>query len=178
MSTDGRKRPKKPFRDMKKLIIGLPLLTTPQPKETLYVYRAAAKEVGSTMLASEVAPEKDNTKAWTPYTDGASNLKGSRANLVLIGPSGVEYTYALRLNFVNTNNEAKYEALLAGLRIAKRMKVQSLEAKVDSKLVASQINESYVASNNSMVRYLAKANEHIACFKSFSIKNILRNQNC
>ncbi|GJU66042.1 reverse transcriptase domain-containing protein [Tanacetum coccineum] len=84
---------------------------------------------------------------------------------------------ALRLTFDSTNNEAEYEALLAGLRIAKKMNIQRVEKKVDSKLVASQINGSYIANNDSMVKYLAKAREYIACFKSLSIKNILTNQN-
>nr|GEX15783.1 putative reverse transcriptase domain, ribonuclease H-like domain protein [Tanacetum cinerariifolium] len=83
-----------------------------------------------------MAREKNDTEAWTLYIDGASKFKGSRASLVLIGPSGIEYTYALRLKFVNTNNEVKNEALPACLRIARRMKMQSWEAKVDSKLVA------------------------------------------
>nr|GEV13180.1 reverse transcriptase domain-containing protein [Tanacetum cinerariifolium] len=100
-----------------------------------------------------------------------------KAGLCLIGPSGVEYTYALRLMFTSTNNEAEYEARLAGLRIARRMKIQSLEAKFDSKLVASQINGSYIASSDSMIKYLAKAKDYIACFKSFSIANIPRNLN-
>nr|GEY03069.1 reverse transcriptase domain-containing protein [Tanacetum cinerariifolium] len=47
--------------------------------------------------------------------------KGSGACLVLIGPSGVEYTYSLCLTFPSTNNEAEYEAILAGLRIARQM---------------------------------------------------------
>ncbi|GJZ90000.1 reverse transcriptase domain-containing protein [Tanacetum coccineum] len=63
----------------------------------------------------EVPVERDDTKVWTLFTDGASNPKGSGARLVLIGPIGVEYTYALCLTFLSTNNEAKYEALLAGL---------------------------------------------------------------
>ncbi|GKF45343.1 reverse transcriptase domain-containing protein, partial [Tanacetum coccineum] len=42
--------------------------------------------------------------------------KGSIAALVLISPSGVEFMYALRLNFANTNKEAEYVALLVGLR--------------------------------------------------------------
>ncbi|GJR66367.1 reverse transcriptase domain-containing protein [Tanacetum coccineum] len=62
----------------------------------------------------EVPPEIDDTEVWTLFTDGATSLKGSGAGLVLIGPSGLEYTYALRLTFVSTNNEAEYEALLAG----------------------------------------------------------------
>ncbi|GKC67446.1 reverse transcriptase domain-containing protein [Tanacetum coccineum] len=39
------------------------------------------------------------------------------AGLMLISPEGREYTYALRFEFETTNNEAEYEALLAGLRI-------------------------------------------------------------
>ncbi|GJW49529.1 reverse transcriptase domain-containing protein [Tanacetum coccineum] len=125
----------------------------------------------------EPAPEKDDTEGWTLFTDEASSSKGSGAGLVLIGPSGIEHTYALRLTFDNTNNEAEYEALLAGLRITRGMSIQKLETKVDSKLVASQINGSYVASSDSMMKYLAKAKEHITYFRSFSIKNIPRNQN-
>ncbi|GKG53739.1 reverse transcriptase domain-containing protein, partial [Tanacetum coccineum] len=87
----------------------------------------------------EVPPKVDNTEVWTLFTDGATSLKGSEAGLVLIEPSGLEYTYALRLTFVSTNNKVEYEALLARLRIARKMKVSSLEVKVDSKLVANQI---------------------------------------
>ncbi|GKF66962.1 reverse transcriptase domain-containing protein, partial [Tanacetum coccineum] len=38
-------------------------------------------------------------------------------------------------------NQAEYEALLAGLRIVKKIGVQSLAVNIDSKLVASQIND-------------------------------------
>ncbi|GJW96348.1 hypothetical protein Tco_0178156 [Tanacetum coccineum] len=50
---------------------------------------------------------KDVVEKWTLFTDGASNNKGSGAGLVLISPSGVEFTYALRLNFTSMNNEAE-----------------------------------------------------------------------
>nr|GEX99499.1 hypothetical protein [Tanacetum cinerariifolium] len=132
--------------------------------------------VESYFWTPEVPPEKDDTESWTLFTDEASSLKGSGVGLILIGPSGVEYTYALRRTFTNTNNEAEYKALLAELRI-ESIKIQNLEAKVDSNLVASQINRSYVANSDSMIKYLAKAKEYIVCFKSFSIKNIPRNLN-
>ncbi|GJX85673.1 reverse transcriptase domain-containing protein [Tanacetum coccineum] len=125
----------------------------------------------------EAPPEEDDTESWTLFTDGASSPKGSGAGLVLIGPSGIEYTYALRLTFPSTNNEAEYEALLAGLRIARQMNISNIEVKVDSKLVASQINGSYEANKDSMIRYLAKAKEYASGFKSFSIENIPRNMN-
>ncbi|GKB20728.1 reverse transcriptase domain-containing protein [Tanacetum coccineum] len=125
----------------------------------------------------EAPPEEDDTESWTLFTDGASSPKGSGAGLVLIGPSGIEYTYALRLTFPSTNNEAEYEALLAGLRIARQMNISKIEVKVDSKLVANQINGSYEANKDSMIRYLAKAKEYASGFKSFSIKNIPMNMN-
>ncbi|GJV26936.1 reverse transcriptase domain-containing protein [Tanacetum coccineum] len=122
-------------------------------------------------------PERDATEEWVLFKDGASSTKRSGAGLVLIGPSGIEHTYALRLTFDSTNNEAEYEALLAGLRIAREMGIQKLAVKVESKLVASQINGNYVANSDKMMKYLAKAKEHIVSFGSFSIKNIPRNQN-
>ncbi|GKF18424.1 reverse transcriptase domain-containing protein, partial [Tanacetum coccineum] len=52
-----------------------------------------------------------------------------------IDPSGKEYTYALRFEFETTNNEAEYEALLAGLRIAQEMEITKVAIFLDSQLV-------------------------------------------
>ncbi|GKD83680.1 reverse transcriptase domain-containing protein, partial [Tanacetum coccineum] len=87
----------------------------------------------------------DETNIWKLYTDGASNDHGSGSCLILIDPKGAKYSYTLRLNFTNPNNDAEYEALLAGLRIAAKMKVKKMNAFVDSNLVASQVEGSYEA---------------------------------
>nr|GEV04787.1 hypothetical protein [Tanacetum cinerariifolium] len=92
-------------------------------------------------------------------------------------PNGIEYTYALRLTFFSTNNEAEYEALLAELRISWQMNISKIDVKVDSKLVASQINRTYKANKDSMIKYLAKAREYVSRFKSFLIENIPKNMN-
>ncbi|GJW97732.1 reverse transcriptase domain-containing protein [Tanacetum coccineum] len=55
--------------------------------------------------------------------------EGSSAGLVLISPSGMEFTYALSLNFTRTNNKVEYEALVAGLRLAAKMQVQAIDVK-------------------------------------------------
>ncbi|GJZ22906.1 reverse transcriptase domain-containing protein [Tanacetum coccineum] len=55
----------------------------------------------------------------------------------------MEFTYALRFRFDATNNEAEYEALIAGLRIAEQMGVKNLQANVDSRLVANQVNGTF-----------------------------------
>nr|GEV78787.1 reverse transcriptase domain-containing protein [Tanacetum cinerariifolium] len=59
------------------------------------------------------SPNVDEVERWTLFTDGASNSKGSGAGFVLISPSGVEFTYALWLNFTSTNSEAGYETGMA-----------------------------------------------------------------
>ncbi|GKC22768.1 reverse transcriptase domain-containing protein, partial [Tanacetum coccineum] len=119
----------------------------------------------------------ESSEEWIFFTDGASSLKGTGACLVLIDPAGTEYTYAIRLNFTSTNNEAEYEALLAGLQITEKMKVQVLKVTVDSKLVACQSNGEFVASSDGMAKYLAKAKELSVLFKKFSIENVPRNLN-
>ncbi|GJS57050.1 reverse transcriptase domain-containing protein [Tanacetum coccineum] len=98
---------------------------------------------------------KDDVERWNLFTDGASNSKGSGAGL---------FSSALA-------------AQNSGPCMALKMKVRDIDVKVDSKLVASQINGSYVASSTSMIKYLTAVRECIAGFKSLAIQNIPRNLN-
>ncbi|GJX07451.1 reverse transcriptase domain-containing protein [Tanacetum coccineum] len=116
-------------------------------------------------------------KAWRLYTNGASNNEGSRAGLILIAPDDVEYSYALRLNFSNSNNDAEYEALLAGLRIAKEMQVKDIHSFVNSKLVASQVEGSYEAKGERIIKYREKVLELAGAFNRFRITHIPRAEN-
>nr|GEU99148.1 hypothetical protein [Tanacetum cinerariifolium] len=101
------------------------------------------------------------TDIWKLYTNGASNEHGSGAGLILIDPEGAEYSYALRLNFINSNNNAEYKALLMGLRIATKINVNKMHASVDSKLVANQVEGSYEAKGEKTKKYKEKALEMI-----------------
>nr|GEU96253.1 reverse transcriptase domain-containing protein [Tanacetum cinerariifolium] len=53
-------------------------------------------------------------ESWTLFTDGSSCVDRSCAGLILTSPEGTEFTYALRFQFAASNNEAEYEALIAG----------------------------------------------------------------
>ncbi|GKB85410.1 reverse transcriptase domain-containing protein [Tanacetum coccineum] len=66
---------------------------------------------------------------------------------MLIDPEGKEYTYALRFEFKTTNNEAKYEALLAGLQIAQEMEILKVEIFLDSQHLVNQIKVEHVQRN-------------------------------
>ncbi|GKE75581.1 reverse transcriptase domain-containing protein [Tanacetum coccineum] len=124
------------------------------------------------MAEPEVLPEP-----WTLFTDGSSCVDGSGAGLILTNPEGAEFTYAMRFRFEATNNEAEYEALIAGLRIAEQMGVKNLQANVDSRLVANQVNGFYTAKESGMVQYLNKVKTLAKSFKEFSIKQIPRSEN-
>ncbi|GJY22650.1 reverse transcriptase domain-containing protein [Tanacetum coccineum] len=115
------------------------------------VERAEEESSDEPMTELEEIPEP-----WTLFTDGSSCIDGSGAGLILTNPKGVEFTYAMRFTFEATNNEAEYEALIAGLRIAKQIGVKNLQAHVDSRLVANQVNGSYVAKESGMIQYLNK----------------------
>nr|GEY88499.1 reverse transcriptase domain-containing protein [Tanacetum cinerariifolium] len=93
---------------------------------------------------------------WILFTDGSSSTDSSRVGLILTKPEGMEFIYALRFRFDATNNEVEYEALIFGLRIAEQIRVKNLQANVDSRLVANQVNRTYVAKEADMIRYLEK----------------------
>ncbi|GJW45872.1 reverse transcriptase domain-containing protein [Tanacetum coccineum] len=114
---------------------------------------------------------------WTLFTDGSSCIDGSGAGLILTSPEGTEFTYALRFQFTASNNEAEYEALIAGLRIAAQMGVRNVHVSVDSKLVANQVLGTYVAKEENMVKYLEKAKSLISGFANFSISQVPRSKN-
>ncbi|GJS62294.1 reverse transcriptase domain-containing protein [Tanacetum coccineum] len=97
-----------------------------------------------------MAEPEELPEPWTLFTDGSSCVDGSGAGLILTNPEGAEFTYAMRFRFEATNNEAEYEALIAGLRIAEQMGVKNLQAHVDSRLVANQVNSSYIAKEPGM----------------------------
>ncbi|GKA19231.1 reverse transcriptase domain-containing protein [Tanacetum coccineum] len=121
--------------------------------------------------------EEELPEPWILFTDRSSCTDGSGAGLILTNPEGMEFTYALRFRFDATNNEAEYEALIAGLRIAEQMGVKNLQADVDSCLVANQVNGTYVAKEADMIRYLEKVKALTGSFKAFSIKQIPRSEN-
>ena len=65
--------------------------------------------------------------------------------------------YALRLEFSATNNDAEYEAVLAGLEIAKEIGIRSIYIYSDSKLIVNQILGEFQTKGERLTAYLNKA---------------------
>ena len=67
--------------------------------------------------------------------DGTANQKGSRIGIVMISPDGITLEKSLRLGFSATNNEAEYEALLAGLIAMQKLGSRTIRAYCDLRLI-------------------------------------------
>ena len=62
--------------------------------------------------------------------------------------------YGIQLKFPVTNNEAKYEVILMGLRVGKVLGAKNPLLQSDFKLVIGQIKEEYEAKEEMMQKYL------------------------
>ena len=65
---------------------------------------------------TEITQLAPNLPIWRLSVDGAANSQGSSAGLILTSPYGIDVEYALRFGFQASNNEAEYEAVIAGLK--------------------------------------------------------------
>ncbi|KAG4963062.1 hypothetical protein JHK82_039739 [Glycine max] len=66
-------------------------------------------------LAGFIGNDQTTSNWWSLDIDSASNVKGSREKIILEGPDNVTLEQALKLNFKASNNQAEYEALIAGI---------------------------------------------------------------
>lgn len=100
--------------------------------------------------------EGEVTPAWQLHTDGSATSQGSGAGIVLVSPGGKVTEYALKFQFKATNNEAEYEAVLAGLELCKSLGAGRIKLFTDSQLVVNQIRGEYEVRDDNMERYLSK----------------------
>lgn len=114
---------------------------------------------------------------WTLFVDGASGGEGAGAGILLVDPDNHEYTYALRFDFRASNNEAEYEALIAGLQLALKLKVQKLKVYSDSQLVVNKILGSYSVNEPVLQRYLDTVLQLSSSFIELLLDRIPRSLN-
>jgi ribonuclease HI len=96
----------------------------------------------------------DLSSVWTMYFDGSKRVQGAEAGVVLISPQGDKLKYVLRMGFPQaSNNEAEYEALLHGMKMAKACGATRLKIFRDSNLVVQQVMNWYDAISDNLTAY-------------------------
>ena len=109
--------------------------------------------------------------------DRASNVKGSRAGIILEGPSNITLEQALKLNFKASNNQVEYEALIVGLKLAKEVGAKKLRCYIDSQLIQGQVANKYETKEIVLLRYYHIAKTLIDDFDCFGMYHIPRERN-
>jgi hypothetical protein len=122
------------------------------PWEITYQHQSAIK---SQVLPDFIAewteaqmPElPDLSNSWTIFVDGSKRVSEAGAGVVLVSPQGDKMRYVLRMRFTNpSNNEAEYEAVLHGMRMAKAYGATHIKIHGDSNLIAQQVMKECDAS--------------------------------
>ncbi|XP_024037570.1 uncharacterized protein LOC112097200 [Citrus clementina] len=119
----------------------------------------------------------DETQVWQISVDGSSGERGSGAGIVLEGPEGEEISYAVKLEFPATNNQAEYEALIAGLELARAVKADRVKIRTDSQLVVNHVSERFQPREEKMEQYLRIVRQMMGKFEAVEVIQIPREQN-
>ena len=121
-----------------------------------------------------------NFKLLKIFTDGGSRGNPGQAAIgcVLDDPAKGE---TIREHFacigIQTNNVAEYQALIEGLKIAKRYHPNSLVCHLDSELVVKQLNGQYKVRMASLKPFVDEIKELSSEFNTVSFVHIPRGDN-
>ncbi|XP_020237753.1 uncharacterized protein LOC109816980 [Cajanus cajan] len=114
---------------------------------------------------------------WTLHVDGSSNQQGSGAGIILEGPYKVMIEQSLRFGFKVSNNQTEYEALLAGLRLAKDLGIPRVQCWSDSQVVTEQVNDTFQIKEPTLLLYFHAFNKLKADFEDVQVKHTPRELN-
>ena len=109
---------------------------------------------------------------WTIHTDGSSTHKRGEVGIVITTPEGDTLKYGVQLKFPVTYNEAEYDTILIGLKIAQALGAKTALLRNDSQLVIGQVNGEFEAKESRMQRYLKLTNQLISKFDRVSFARI------
>ncbi|KAL0300261.1 UNVERIFIED_CONTAM: hypothetical protein Sangu_3131300 [Sesamum angustifolium] len=118
------------FNDLKKYLSYPPLLAKPIERGSLFWYLAVNKNAVSFVLIKLLDRMSDQFTC-EPYTLRAKKncllIEKGGAGAVLKDPEGIEFEVAVKLHFAVTNNEDEYVVVIAGMKLALRLRVENSE---------------------------------------------------
>ena len=114
---------------------------------------------------------------WKVFVDGASSASGAGVGIIVITLEGIKLEHSFRLGFKASNNEAEYEALLAGLKVVSYLGAKEVEVYSDSGLVVNQVQGRFEAKDPRMMKYLRLVKQTMDQFPSDKLVQVARGQN-
>ena len=120
---------------------------------------------------------KELNSTWLLHVDESSSKQGAWIGVCLTSLTGEILEQSFRLDFHASNNEAEYEALVEGLRLAHGLKIRNRHTYCDSQLVASQYSGEYEARDERIYAYLNLVQVLAHNFDHFALTRIPRSEN-
>jgi ribonuclease HI len=111
------------------------------------------------------------------YFNSSLKLGGGGAGVLFISPRGERLKYVLQILSEVSNNEAKYEALLHGLRLAISVGIKRLLIYGDSLLVVQQVNKKWDINKDTMDAYVMELCKLEKKFSGLEIHHVVRDNN-
>ncbi|KAL0453770.1 UNVERIFIED_CONTAM: hypothetical protein Slati_1355100 [Sesamum latifolium] len=102
-------------------------------------------------MARMSVEDTSSDQVWLLHVDGSSMTQGSGACIVITSPQGEDLEFAIKFSFKASNNEAEYEALVIGMRMAHEAGARHLLAYSDYQLIVKQIEGTFEAKKESMI---------------------------
>jgi ribonuclease HI len=111
------------------------------------------------------------------YFDDLLKLEGIGAGVLQISPTGEQLKYVLQIFWKVSNNEAEYEALLHGLRLAASLGIKRLLVYDDSAVFINQVNKSWNRNKENMDAYCTEVHKLENKFYSLKFHHVVRDNN-
>jgi len=128
-------------------------------------------------FTNDLQPQEPTYEWWIMHVDESSNTRGAGAGIVLEGPRGILIEQSLYFTFKTSNNQAEYEAIVAGLHLALEMEVKRLLCKADSKLTVGHLNGEYQVKDDLLSQYYHLAMNLIEKLEEFKIEHVPQSDN-
>jgi ribonuclease HI len=129
------------------------------------------------MARESAANSNRATRAFGDVLEGSLKLEGAGAGVLFISPKGEQLKYVLQILWKVSNNEAEYEALLHGLRLAISLGIKRLLVYGDSAVVINQVNKSWDRNKENMDAYYLEVRKLENKFYGLEFHHVVRDNN-
>jgi ribonuclease HI len=126
---------------------------------------------------NQVEAPTNQQKHWVMYFAGSLKLSGGGAGVLFISLRGEQLKYVFQILFEVSSNEAKYEALLQGLRLAVSLGIKRLLIYGDSLLVVQQVNKEWDVNKDTMDAYVTEIHKLRNKFSGLGIHHVIPDNN-
>ncbi|RDX96069.1 Tf2-9, partial [Mucuna pruriens] len=132
-----------------------------------------AQAMADFLVEMTPAADEDEKGEWFLSVDGSSNHTGSGVGVILEGPTGTFIKQSLHFKFKASNNQAEYEALLAGMKLAQELGVRKLTVKTRYRTSQRRIS----SKRPQLAKYRDQAASTASSFDKFTLLHVPKDQN-